>query len=178
MLAAVWLHQQLSTCVCAWSDSDAAGAGPSSTAANSARAAGVAASLNAGQSAAAARLFEKVPPLPQEAEQAAAAAAAAAAASSSGAGERSRLASALAGLGNALFFAGLGAGAFFGYYTARYTSDQVETMVEQTKEPENSFPGSPVRPACLLLSSWASSQLRRPDTLLLQAGLCRPFCGR
>ena len=50
-------------------------------------------------------------------------------------------------LGNVLFFGSLGAGAFFGYYTARYTADQVETMVEQTKEPENSFPGSSVRPS-------------------------------
>lgn len=47
--------------------------------------------------------------------------------------------------GNALFFGSLGAGAFFGYYTLRYTADQVDTMVEQTKAPENSFPGSSVR---------------------------------
>ncbi|KAK9839681.1 hypothetical protein WJX81_005792 [Elliptochloris bilobata] len=122
--------------------SDAAGVGPSSTAANVARIGG-AASVNAGQSAAAARLFEKVQ-VPPEAEEAAAAAAAAAAASSSGAGERSRLGSALGALGNALFFGSLGAGAFFGYYTLRYTSDQVQTMVEQTEAPENSFPGSQV----------------------------------
>ena len=48
-------------------------------------------------------------------------------------------------LGNALFFGSLGTGAFFGYYTLRYTADQVETMVEQTQAPENSFPGSSVR---------------------------------
>ena len=54
-------------------------------------------------------------------------------------------------LGNTLFFGSLGAGAFFGYYTLRYTADQVETMVEQTKEPENSFPGSSVRPPQILI---------------------------
>ena len=42
------------------SDAAGAGPGPSSTAANAARAGGGAAAVNAGQSAAAARLFEKV----------------------------------------------------------------------------------------------------------------------
>jgi len=50
---------QACTTGCACARSDAAGAGPSSAAANAARAGG-AANLNAGQSAAAARLFEKV----------------------------------------------------------------------------------------------------------------------
>ncbi len=87
--------------------------------------------------------------MPPEAEaaaaQAAAAAAAASASSSSGGAGRGRLGSALGALGNALFFGAVGAGGVFGYYTLRYTADQVDTMVEQTKEPENSFPGSPVR---------------------------------
>ncbi len=54
---------QACTTGCACALSDAAGAGPSSAAANAARAGG-AANLNAGQSAAAARLFEKVQVLP------------------------------------------------------------------------------------------------------------------
>lgn len=91
--------------------------------------------------------------MPPEAEaaaaQAAAAAAAASASSSAGGAGRGRLGSALGALGNALFFGAVGAGGVCGYYTLRYTADQVDTMVEQTKEPENSFPGSPVRPpAC------------------------------
>lgn len=51
----------------------------------------------------------------------------------------------LSQIGNALFFSFLGAGAFFGYYTYRYTNEQIETMVEETKKLENSFPGSTVR---------------------------------
>lgn len=50
----------------------------------------------------------------------------------------------IGGLGNALFFGVLGTGAFFGYYTYRYTNDQIETMIEETKKPDNSFPGSSV----------------------------------
>ena len=52
----------------------------------------------------------------------------------------------LSGIGNTLLFGVLGGGAFFGYYTYRYTTDQVETMVEETQKPENSYPGSSVSP--------------------------------
>lgn len=48
----------------------------------------------------------------------------------------------LSALGNALFFGGVAAASFFGYYTYHYEAGQVETMVEETRKPENSFPGS------------------------------------
>ena len=50
----------------------------------------------------------------------------------------------LSTIGNTLFFGGLGVSAFFGYYTLRYTTDEIGTMVEETKKAENSFPGSNV----------------------------------
>ncbi len=45
-------------------------------------------------------------------------------------------------LGNAAFLGVLGAGAFFGYYTWRYTSDELEHMLDEQTKPENHFPGS------------------------------------
>ena len=48
------------------------------------------------------------------------------------------------GIGNTLFLGLLGAGSFFGYYTYRYTTDEVNDMVAEAEKPENSFPGSQV----------------------------------
>ena len=45
-------------------------------------------------------------------------------------------------LGNAAFLSVLGAGAFFGYYTWRYTSDELEHMLDEQTKPQNHFPGS------------------------------------
>lgn len=39
-------------------------------------------------------------------------------------------------VGNALFFGAVGAGAFFGYYTYRYSADEVEKMVVESKQKE------------------------------------------
>ena len=47
-------------------------------------------------------------------------------------------------LGNTLFFGGVAATAYFGYYTYRYSSDQLDTMVQETEKAENAFPGSQV----------------------------------
>ena len=47
-------------------------------------------------------------------------------------------------LGNGLFFGGVAAAAFFGYYTYRYSSDQLDTMIQETEKTENAFPGSQV----------------------------------
>ncbi|KAK9823312.1 hypothetical protein WJX72_001853 [[Myrmecia] bisecta] len=47
-------------------------------------------------------------------------------------------------LGNTLFFGALAAGGFFGYYTYRYNTDQIGTMIDETQKEENSFPGSQV----------------------------------
>lgn len=54
----------------------------------------------------------------------------------------------LSALGNSLFFGGVAAASFFGYYSYRYDVDQVERMVEETRaRPENAFPGSSVSAA-------------------------------
>ena len=47
-------------------------------------------------------------------------------------------------IGNTLFFGGVAATAYFGYYTYRYSSDQLDTMVQETQKAENAFPGSQV----------------------------------
>lgn len=48
-------------------------------------------------------------------------------------------------LGNTIFYGGLGATAFFGYYQYNYTTAQLEHMIEETYKEENRFPGSSVR---------------------------------
>ena len=72
-------------------------------------------------------------------------------------------------MGNTLFLGFLGASAYFGYYTYRYSTQEVENLIEETKKPENQFPGSDVSPTCfsnvtktLMLSSY-----RCPLTLTL-----------
>ncbi|KAL6766283.1 TIM50 [Auxenochlorella protothecoides x Auxenochlorella symbiontica] len=44
--------------------------------------------------------------------------------------------------GNAVFFGGVAAASFFGYYYWRYEVDELEALVESTSRPENAFPGS------------------------------------
>lgn len=82
--------------------------------------------------------------LPAEAEPAASAAAQSAEAAGD-ALENTAVGRVFSAIGNTLFFGGLGAAGFFGYYTYRYDADQVAHMVEETKKEENSFPGSKAR---------------------------------
>lgn len=51
---------------------------------------------------------------------------------------------ALSSAGNAALLGFLGAGAFFGYYTVRYNAEELQTVVHETRKPENQFPGSAV----------------------------------
>jgi hypothetical protein len=75
-----------------------------------------------------------------------AAAAAAADAAALAAVEHSTAGRVLGAIGNTLFFGGVAAASFFGYYTYRYEVPQIERMVEETEaKPENAFPGSSVR---------------------------------
>lgn len=80
-----------------------------------------------GNSAAASRLFEKV----TAAEQSAAAQEVPEHLQPSTAG---RVAGAI---GNALLLGGLGASAFFGYYTYRYSPEEVEAMIDSRAQPES-----------------------------------------
>ena len=89
-------------------------------------------------SEAASKIFENVRLPEAEAAGAAAAEAEADALESTAAGR------VLSAVGNALFLGGVAAASFFGYYTYRYEADQVEHMVEETKKPDNAFPGSSV----------------------------------
>jgi import inner membrane translocase subunit TIM50 len=98
------------------------------------------------ESPTASRLFENVR-MPVEG---AAAGASGAAAAEAAAAELPGLRG-LAALGNAAFFGGLSAAAFFGYYQLRYDADQVAHMVEETSRPENAFPGAGLWAAAL---SW------------------------
>lgn len=50
----------------------------------------------------------------------------------------------LASIGNTVFLGLLGASAYFGYYTYRYTTPEIQALVEETEKPENGFPGSNV----------------------------------
>lgn len=43
-----------------------------------------------------------------------------------------------------MFLGSLAASAYFGYYTLRYTTDQVEDLIDEADKPENQFPGSNV----------------------------------
>lgn len=49
---------------------------------------------------------------------------------------------ALSAVGNAMFFTGVAAAAFFGYYTYRYSAQELEQLVNERKQPETEFPGS------------------------------------
>ena len=53
--------------------------------------------------------------------------------------------SALSTAGNALFLAALGGAAYFGYYTIRYTTPEMEQLIQERKQPQQDFPGKSVR---------------------------------
>ncbi|CAL8462668.1 g2201 [Coccomyxa elongata] len=53
-----------------------------------------------------------------------------------------RAMSALSAAGNALFFAALGGAAYFGYYTVRYTTPEMEQLIRERKQPHHDFPGT------------------------------------
>ena len=46
--------------------------------------------------------------------------------------------------GNTLLLAALGGTAYFGYYTLRYKTEDMQSLIDQRKKPENEFPGSSV----------------------------------
>ena len=46
--------------------------------------------------------------------------------------------------GNALLLAGLGGTAYFGYYTLCYKTEDMQSLIDQRRQPENEFPGSSV----------------------------------
>ena len=46
--------------------------------------------------------------------------------------------------GNTLLLAGLGGTAYFGYYTLRYKTEDMQILIDQRKKSENEFPGSSV----------------------------------
>ena len=67
----------------------------------------------------------------------------------------------LSALGNALFFGGVAAASFFGYYTYRYDAEQMERMVEATaSQQENAFVGSSL---WVPVMTWYVSQRRRAE---------------
>ena len=105
----------------------------------------------------ASKIFGEVA-LPPEVQPAATAAAgsaaggggAAAAAAAGDVLEHTAVGRVFSAIGNGLFFGGLGAAAFFGYYTYQYDTDQVAHMVEETRnEQSNAFAGSKVSVVCL-----------------------------
>lgn len=135
--------QQLSvTCSEAASTSGRPGATPASGpagSANGANAGGAAGSSGAGgppgtHIGGTSRLFENIKPIAAEEV-----AATAETPSQPGAAMR-----ALSAAGNAAFLGVLGAGAFFGYYTVRYSAEELQTVVHETHKPENQFVGSSV----------------------------------
>ncbi len=131
------------TCSEAASTSGRQGATPSGSAA-AGSATGAAAGGTAGSSGAGglpgsriggtSRLFENVKPIAAEEV-----AAASEAPSEPGAAMRM-----LTTAGNTAFLGLLGASAFFGYYTARYDTDTLQTVVQETHKEENQFVGSSV----------------------------------
>jgi hypothetical protein len=95
-----------------------------------------AAASTTSQSAADRGLFDKVPDVDG----------ASAAGSEGGAGEHGLLGRIASFIGSTAFYGGTAAALVFGYYTYRYTTDQVEAMVKETaSKEENAFPGSEVR---------------------------------
>lgn len=63
-------------------------------------------------------------------------------------------------VGNTLFLGFLGASAYFGYYQYRYTTQEVENLIEETKKPENQFPGSDAWSGVM---SWYVAQREKLD---------------
>ena len=58
----------------------------------------------------------------------------------------SRVLRILSAAGNTLLLAALGTTAYFGYYTLRYNTAEMQDLIEERKRPENEFPGSSVSP--------------------------------
>jgi hypothetical protein len=52
----------------------------------------------------------------------------------------------LSAAGNTILLAALGTSAYFGYYTLRYSTAEVQDLVDERKKPENDFPARSVRP--------------------------------
>jgi hypothetical protein len=94
----------------------------------------------------ASRIFENVKqPVPIEVEAAAAAAGPSAAdAAAMDLLENSTLGRVVSVFGNTLFFGGLAATSYFGYYTYKYDEEQMQRLINDKAKPENSFPGSSV----------------------------------
>lgn len=80
------------------------------------------------------KLFDKVPPIPPEA-------AAAAAAAEAQPHTPSRIWSIIS---NTIFGSLVASACIAGYYQYAYDTDQLQTIVDETRKPENSFPGSEV----------------------------------
>ena len=61
----------------------------------------------------------------------------------------------LGAIGNALLLGGLGTGAFFGYYTYRYSPEEVDAMIDARSQPEAAGPVNEVN--CLLRGAVVTS---------------------
>ena len=70
----------------------------------------------------------------------------------------------LSAAGNTLFIAALGTTAYFGYYTLRYNTSEMQDLIDQRKKPENEFPGSSVRPH----SSYRTTNWNMPSRVCAQ----------
>ena len=113
-------------------------AGPGSNAGAAGGASGGSGGLPGSRIGSTSRLFENVKPI--AAEEAASSSSSSEAASEPGAAMR-----ALTSLGNTAFLGLLGAGTFFGYYTVKYDTETLQTVVQETHKEENQFVGSSVR---------------------------------
>lgn len=47
-------------------------------------------------------------------------------------------------ISNTLFFGALGVGGYFGYYTYRYNSEQLQTMIDATRQDSSNLPAGSV----------------------------------
>ena len=52
----------------------------------------------------------------------------------------------LSAAGNTILLAALGTSAYFGYYTLRYSTSEVQDLINERKKPQNDFPARSVRP--------------------------------
>ena len=67
----------------------------------------------------------------------------------------------LSAAGNTILLAALGTSTYFGYYTLRYSTTEVQDLIDERKKPENDFPARSVRP-------YPVSSVRQP--LVVQPG--------
>eukprot|EP00884_Botryococcus_braunii_P014271 jgi/Botrbrau1/22845/Bobra.0065s0004.1 len=96
------------------------------------------------ETGASSRLFDKIQPPPELGSTSTAGGGAGPEAGAAAGEEAGPSGGIFSTLGNAIFFGLVGAASVFGYYTYRYSTEQVATMVQETKKAENSFPGSTV----------------------------------